>query len=75
MLDALHDLLTEEPTTLLGVAALLEYLAQPDHGHDPEESLLFGAFGWGDGNEDIRVAALAFPKVLAEMGAGSAAIL
>jgi hypothetical protein len=66
MLDALHDLLTEEPTTLLGVAALLEYFSQPDHGHDPEESILLGAAGWGEADEDIGAAALAFPAIIAE---------
>jgi hypothetical protein len=38
MLDALEEVLTQQPTTFLGDAALLEYLAQPDHGQDPENN-------------------------------------
>jgi hypothetical protein len=63
MLDALYEVLTEQPTTLLGVAALLKYLAQPDLGHDPEDTIPVGAMGWGG---DFKTAAMEFPGVLAE---------
>ena len=66
MFDALHELLTEQPTTLLGLAALLEYVAQPDHGHDPKDSILLGAAGWADVRTNVWEAFSAFPSVLAE---------
>jgi hypothetical protein len=59
---ALEELLACRPTTLPGVVALLDLLAEPDHGHDPEYTLLAGAIGW-DG--DIKAAAMKLPAVLA----------
>jgi hypothetical protein len=61
--DALEELLTCRPTTLPGVAALLDLLAEPDHGHNPEDAILAGAIGW-DG--EIKAAAMKLPAVLAE---------
>jgi hypothetical protein len=61
--DALEELLTCRPTTLPGVVALLDLLAEPDHGHDPEDAILAGAIGW-DG--EIKAAAMKLPAVLAE---------
>jgi hypothetical protein len=63
MLDALRKAMTERPTTLLGVAALLEYLFQPAPGRDPEDTILVDAIGW-DG--DFKTAAMEFPGVLAD---------
>jgi hypothetical protein len=51
MIYAPFGLLTEEPTTLLGVAALLDYVAQPDYGHGRVEM-------WrGGGRPNISVSA------------------
>jgi hypothetical protein len=66
--DALCDLLDCQPTSLAGIAALLEHLAQPQWGavaRDPEhrETVLSGAPNWGG---DIKIAALKLPGILAE---------
>jgi hypothetical protein len=61
--DALEELLACRPTTLPGVVALLDLLAEPDYGHDPEDAILAGAIGW-DG--EIKAAAMKLPAVLAE---------
>jgi hypothetical protein len=66
--DALADLLDCRPTTLLGIAALLEHLAQPQWGDvapDPEldETVLSGTSNLGG---EIKVAALKLPGILAE---------
>jgi hypothetical protein len=60
--DALKALLACAPTTVPGVVAVLEYLGQPDYGHDPEQTLLCGAIGW-DG--EIQDAACKLPAILA----------
>jgi hypothetical protein len=67
---ALYDLIVCRPTTLAGVAAMLDHLARPQYGEEapasvPEfrETILSGAVGWGG---DIRAAAHDLPRVLAE---------
>jgi hypothetical protein len=66
--DALADLLDCRPTTLAGIAALLEHLAQPQWGDvapDPEldETVLSGTSNLGG---DVKIAALKLPGILAE---------
>jgi hypothetical protein len=66
--DALSDLLDCRPTTLAGIAALLEHVADPQWGdvnEDPDlnETVLSGCSNWGG---DIKVAALKLPGILAE---------
>jgi hypothetical protein len=60
---ALKKMLTCRPTTLRGVAALLECLGEADYGHDVEKTVLQGSFGWGG---KIETAAMKLPTVLAQ---------
>jgi hypothetical protein len=60
-LDMLEELLTCKPTTLPGVVALLDLLAEPDYGHDPEHTVLAGAV-----EGPFAAAAEKLPAVLAE---------
>jgi hypothetical protein len=61
--DTLEELLTCRPTTLPGTVALLDLLAEPDYGHEPEDTVLAGVMGW-EGR--IKAAAMDLPGILAE---------
>ncbi len=61
-IDAIAELMSCRPTTLPGVVALLEQLGEPDHGHDPEDTVLVGSVG----NEPLKALVNELPCVLAE---------
>jgi hypothetical protein len=58
--DALKEMVSCRPTTLPGVVALLEYLGEPDYGHDPDDTVLVGAVGF------VQASVNELPRVLAE---------
>jgi len=59
--EAIEDLLSTQPTTIAGVAAVLDYVNEPSWGeeHDDKETILVEAF------ETSEEAALAFLPMIA----------